>query len=378
MRRFVWAGIVIVLITFSAIAFESWPTMPGSRSTSTTASSFTTSTTANPPLVGTFLYLWYGYNSTSHRWTGGLGTSHWNDTSSGLVKDKPSLGYYASLDNETLGAQLSEMKNAGISVIIVSWWGTGNTTQSGDSATLDGAINNATSNLFRYLEATKSQWQFKVAMMVEPFNQTYNMTPHDYVRLYDYLYVHYYRPFDDLMLNWQGKPLLASFNADWSGYGGGFQAGRLPSNSTFTYRLVGGRPNPVDWNFWAGMNFLDASGGNAEPQNYEYDPVVSPDGEVGISPTYDDYYLWLAHQRPGYMRFDYQMSEGMYGSEWTYVLGKAGSVSLVLIYSWNEYHERTAIEPHVDASSPLPPSYLLNQTERYVSELGQVVLGGGQ
>ena len=320
------------------------------------------------PLVGTFLYLWYGYNTATHTWTGGLGTSHWNSSSLGIVKDRPVEGYYASLDNRTLEYQLTAMKDAGISVIIVSWWGTGNATQSSSSATLDGAINNATLNLLRYLEATKTQWQFRVALMVEPFNMTYNMTPHDYVKMYDYLYVHYYHPFDDLIMLWQGRPLLLSFNAPWMGFGGGFQAGRLPNNSTFTYRLVGGKPNPVDWVFWVGMNFLDSSGGNAEVNNYEANPVVSSDGEVGIAPRYDDYYLWLApHGRSGYMRFDYQLNQGMYSSEWNYVLGQK-SVSLVLLYSWNEYHERTAIEPHVDATASVNSTYLLDLTTHYIAE----------
>ncbi len=356
MRRTPWASIAIILvIIISIIAFielRKGPCQPSDYIGTTC------------PLVGTFLYLWYGYNETSHLWTGGLGTSHWNDTPSGLVKDRPSLGYYASLDNATLATQFSEMKNAGISVIVVSWWGTGNATQSvGGAPTLDAAINNATLNLFRYLEATKNQWQFKVAIMVEPFHPNYTMTSHDYAKLYTFLYAHYYHPYDDLILSWQGKPLLLSFNYKGPGFG------RLPANSTFTYRLVGGVPNTVDWNFWAGMNFLDASGGTAEPQNYGRDPVVSPDGEVGIAPRYDDYYLWLANQRQGYMRFDYQMNEGMYGSEWDYVLGQK-FVGLVLIYSWNEYHERTSIEPHWDYSAQVSSDYLANLTASYIAKLG--------
>ena len=318
----------------------------------------------NPPAVGAFFYLWYGYNSTSHEWTGGLGTSHWNDTASGTVIDRPANGYYASLDNATLRYQLSDMKYAGISVIAVSWWGTGNATQSGKDAVLDGAVDNATQNLFRYLEANKNLWQFKVAIMVEPFNRTYDMMPHDYAKLYGYLYSHYYHPYSDLIMSWQGGPLLLSFNAAWNGFGGGFQAGRLPSNSTFTYRLVGGTPNPVDWNFWTGWTFFDAYGGTAEPQNYEHPPVVSSDGEVGITPRYDDYAF-----RQNYMSFDYKLTEGMYNAEWTYVIGQAKVVKLILLYSWNEYHERTAIEPHWDATAQVNSTYLLDLTAHYVSRL---------
>ncbi len=366
MRKAVWAGAIIIFVMVVSVIPCVWTGWFGSCTTTSTITRTTTVTTVSNtnagshPLVGTFLYLWYGYNSTSHRWTGGLNTSHWNDTVSGRVKDRPDIGYYASLNNATLATQLSEMKDTGISVIIVSWWGNGNATQSaGGAPTLDGAIDNATLNLFRYLEATKSQWSFKVAIMVEPFNPTYNMTPHDYAKLYGYLYTRYYHPFNDLILQWQGKPLLMSFNA------GSPDHGRLPPNSTFTYRQVGGAPNPVEWYFWMGMNFLDSSGPGAEPQNYEQNPFVSSDGEVGIAPRYDDYYL-----RPDYMRFDYRMTEGMYGSEWSYVAGVAKSVNLVLIYSWNEYHERTAIEPHWDYTAQAGSDYLTNLTASYVAKLG--------
>jgi len=355
--------------TKTAISTEISTTTLTTTTTTTVTSSTTVTTTttvpahtSTPPLVGTFLYLWYGYNLTSHRWTGGLNTSHWNDSSSGVVKDTPSIGYYASLNNVTLATQLSEMKSAGISVIIVSWWGTGNSTQSiGGAPTLDAAIDNATLNLFRYLEATKNQWQFNVTIMVEPFYPNYTMTPHDFAKLYGYLYTHYYRPYDDLIMRWQGKPLILSFNGPGPAYG------RLPPNSTFTYRQVGSAPNTVDWYFWTGWNFLDASGGNAEPQNYESAPFISSDGEVGIAPRYDDYYLWQAHERSGYMRFDYAMVEGMYSAEWNYVLGQSKNVSLILLYSWNEYHERTAIEPHQDFTAHINSTYLLDLTTRWAA-----------
>ena len=325
--------------------------------TTVTTTTVVASHTTKPPLVGTFLYLWYGYNATSHKWTGGLNTSHWNDSSSGVVKDIPSIGYYASLNNATLATQLSEMRYAGITGIIVSWWGTGNATQSaGGAPTLDAAIDNATLNLFRFLEATKNQWQFNVTIMVEPFHPDYTMTPRDYAKLYGYLYTHYYRPYDGMILKWQGKPLVLSFNGPGPAYG------RLPPNSTFTYRQVGSAPNTVDWYFWTGWNFLDASGPGAEPQNYEAAPFISSDGEVGIAPRYDDYYL-----RPNYMRFDYTLTEGMYSAEWSNVLGQSKNVSLILLYSWNEYHERTAIEPHQDFTAHVNSTYLLDLTARYAA-----------
>jgi hypothetical protein len=100
----------------------------------------------------------------------------------------------------------------------------------------------------------------------------------------------------------------------------------------------------VNWYFWEGGNYLDANGTKAQPQNYEYAPGISPDGEVGVIWRYDDYY-----QRPtSYMRFDVNGSQGMYNYEWNYAIQYKAEVNLVLLYSWNEYHERTALEPHED------------------------------
>jgi len=38
----------------------------------------------------------------------------------------------------------------------------------------------------------------------------------------------------------------------------------------------------------------------------------------------------------------------MYNYEWNYVIQNRNSVNLVLLCSWNEYHERSALEPHQD------------------------------
>jgi hypothetical protein len=317
--------------------------IPGARG----SSALSTASDQGVP-VGTFLYLWYGYNLTSQKWTGGLATTHWNDSFGNVVVDTPSVSvdgthFYPSLNNNTLAWQLSQMQQAGISVIIVSWWGSGNATQStqpGTSPAEDAAIDSATINLFRYVEATQNLWKFKIAIMVDGFygNSSAVSWPH----LYGYLYTKYYHPYDDLAFYWQGKPLVLFFNTPSIN-----QLNEVPRNYTFTTRLIGSVPNQVNWYFWEGMNFLDTSGGSSQPANYEYSPGISPDGEVGLASRYDDFY-----QRPsGYMRFDYTLGQGMYYSEWNYAVAHARELNLVLVYGWNEYHERTELEPHADKTS---------------------------
>lgn len=106
-----------------------------------------------------------------------------------------------------------------------------------------------------------------------------------------------------------------------------------------------GLPNQIDWVFWTGWHFNDSYGSKAQPWNYEAPPIIR-DGEVGIVPRYDDYYQ--RGQSGNYMRFDYNMTQGLYAAEWNYVIQNKNSIRLVLLYSWNEYHERTELEPHWD------------------------------
>ncbi|MHB1907374.1 MAG: hypothetical protein ACYCQJ_00730 [Nitrososphaerales archaeon] len=98
-----------------------------SASSTTNASTLTSSskTSYQSIPVGVFWYLWYGYNYPSDTWPGGNGTSHWNDSPVGKVIDKPIVGYYASLNNATIGWQIDEMIQAGITFAIISWWGWG-------------------------------------------------------------------------------------------------------------------------------------------------------------------------------------------------------------------------------------------------------------
>src|SRR5205807_2764960 len=329
--------------------------------------------------VGTYLYLWYGYNLTSHEWTGGNGTSHWNDGTN-IVVDIPEYGicktvnvntcYYASDNNNTLAWQLSNIQQAGIKVIVVPWWGTGNTTQS-TSPTLDAAVNNATLNLFKYLESTQNLWSFKIAIMVDAFyNSTkYSMSLNDWAHIYEYLDARYYGPYANLIFSWEGNPLVMFFNAP-----GMNRLAQLPSNSTFTTRMVGNGfgspPQPVPgWFFWEGdgENYLDYNGTSAPIKNYNYAPQVSSDGMVGIIPRYDDYYQ--PSRSSLYMRWDYTYSQGLYAAQWNYLIQRPNVAQLVLVYGWNEYQERSQLEPHYDHTVTSGFFSGVNATSNYVQAL---------
>jgi hypothetical protein len=43
-------------------------------------------------------------------------------------------------------------------------------------------------------------------------------------------------------------------------------------------------------------------------------------------------------------------------------------INIVLITSWNEYHERTEIEPHYDATANVDPYYIYKLTKQFIAE----------
>jgi hypothetical protein len=333
--------IIVMILLSTASVFVYVQTGPPSASTAAS------STRGESVPVGAVLYLWYGNETTG---TGGLGSPGWNSTScpgGGAVVDAPSAGYYVSDSNATFRRQVSEMQGAGISFAVVSWWGP---SASGEA----GAVNKATLDLFRFLEATDSS--FKVAIMVDAFTTACGLPSLPMTSVEDYVQRTFVGPFGRWYFGWQGRPLLLFFNP--------LQPG---SDANFTVRTIGNRPNAVDWTFWdASANFSEPQGGTGVNMSNDVgDPQISSDGEVTVVPRIDSYYNYLFHYQAGYLRFDPTLRLGLYRYEWNYVLSHRSDVKLVLIYSWNEYHERTEIEP-----AGATGAYLLNLTSRYANMLG--------
>lgn len=308
---------------------------------------YLTKTNQSTP-VGAFLYLWYGDSVSG---VGELKSAGWNSTScpgGGVVVDPPVAGYYVSDSNATFQRQISEMEGAGITFAVVSWWGPSTTGEAG-------AINKATLDLFRYLKSTDSN--FQVAIMVDSFPGTCGppLPSVPMSQIYSYVQGNFASPYARWYFNWEDKPLLLFFNP--------LQPG---TNDNFTVRTIGNRPNAVNWTFWdAPANFSAGEGGTGvDMANDVGQPQLSPDGEVTIVPRIDSYPNFVAGYQGGYLRFDPTLQAGLYRYEWNWIIANHQSVKLVLIYSWNEYHERTAIEPAGTQAGDL-----LNITAGYTAKL---------
>jgi hypothetical protein len=354
-----------ITLYFSTSGGTSTASSIGSTSTTsiklTTSSTTSTSTASkvSSPAAGAFLYLWYGEPGLS-----GPGSPGWNGSShpgGGTVVDKPDTGFYTSDSNTTFAWQVNQMKLAGFSFAVISWWGPSNANESG-------LINKATHDFFAYLKSSGST--FKAAVMIDAYNQSNNLSPSSLTTDYNYVYNTFVKPYGSWYFDWENKPLLLFFNPIYPSY----------DDSNFTVRTIGnyacepvnacpnqGLNQKLDWVFWdAPAQYFQGQSGNMNATNDEGQPVFSADGEVTLVPRIDSYFD-RGYEGGSYLRFDSNLSQGLYQEQWSYVLNNTPEVKLVLVYSWNEYHERTAIEPHQDLTAHVNPVYLLNLTARYIA-----------
>jgi hypothetical protein len=304
------------------------------------------------PVVGAFFYLWYG-----------IGSQGWNDTNNpggGVVVDKPFLGYYVSDSNATFQCQISEMQETGISLAIVSWWSPGNQSAQVNN-TIARSINKATLDLFKYLNITNSN--FKVAIMVDAYNGSSNLSNSSFAEDYNYVFSNFVEPFKQFYFVYEGYPLLLFFNPLYPAY----------NDTRFTVRTIGNRPNNVNWIWWeAPPHYFVSQNSPANATNDEGQPVISSDGEVNIVPRIDSYFNRANQINSSFLRFDYNFSLGLYQEQWEFVIQHRDQAKLVLIYSWNEYIERSEIEPHSDwTNQSVGLFYLTNLTLHYINEINE-------
>jgi hypothetical protein len=92
-----------------------------------------------------------------------------------------------------------------------------------------------------------------------------------------------------------------------------------------------------------------------------------------VEPRWDNTHLGWGPQA----KFDETYSENLYGEEWNQAIDlvRQGKAKMVTIYSWNEFHERSQIEPCNDSTSYGAGNtmFLLDETKGHTDELRSVV-----
>jgi len=280
--------------------------------------------------IGIFVYVWYG---------DGWGQRHWNDGPYGPVVDKPLDGYYSSLNYTYWLKTFQLISDAGFDFICLSYWGN------------NSYEHNATKIAVQALNDSESPLKF--CILYEPFNETGKPSSPYGGLLYDYrnytitnnvIYNNFVVPYRSNYFEFQGKPLLLSFNPAYP----------PKDDPRFTTRWLGHPPNPVDWIFWS-------------------HPLVIKNGCASVIPRLDNRFL-----PNGSLALDVDMKHGLYERQIDTIIREYGknpdSIDVILFYGWNEYHERTEIEPHIDYNG-VPSTYTYNATKRYIELMRNVSRG---
>ncbi len=249
---------------------------------------------AQKPIVGVHYFTWYEGRE------GGWGNNADVIQSDGL---KPVLGWYVSSDPATIDAQLDQMSRAGFDLVIVHV----------NAESPEGWANVRTffTRLARYkLRAAlmldglytkpatlKASWVAKAAAEFASHSNYFFLDGKPLIMLYSAAV--------DV-----AAPGVVLRNVYWT-------ENYAPGANTFNAsRLI----YPRDWPFWA-----------PTPQ-----PVVN--GVVPVVPGYVDTHLGRQQS------MEYPRDNGrMYHDQWRRAL--ALRPEMILVYSWNEYFEQTAIEP---------------------------------
>ena len=268
--------------------------------------------------TGLYYYVWYGE---------GLGGRYWNDSDNNVVVDRPLLGFYSSQNTSVIRQHLKWFEELNINFLIISWWGP------------NSYEDNSTKTIFSIVK--DNGYPIEIAIMVEAFNWS---GIYDFKAIYEYINTTYVVPYGSIYMKLDNLPLVCFFNDN-------INMTRTEENRTalrssamgFSARIVG-HSDYVDWYAWP------IAGHSEAPK-----PKLSGDGYVGMLPRYDD-----THQRNSTSTmYDVNYTDGLLGKQWNEILRleNESAVNYVGIYSWNEYRERSQIEPFIgpDGAYTLKP-----------------------
>jgi len=284
--------------------------------------------------VGAYFYTWYQQ---------GWGSAHWNDTIAGNCVDKPLSGWYGSNDSYVARQQLSWIDETGIDFLIHAWW---------NESTTD-------TNIFNFVNMSASEgYGLRHCILVDPFNGTGS---YDWSSVYEYIYRRFVVTYNSTYYFMYGKPLLLVLEQcfdGWNDAGSSRACVDLSDTEMFAIRIVGSH----DWSDWY-YGDVNSMVGYYNEMGYR----LNVDGHINIFPRFDE--LYIGRSNPA--RLDWDLQDGLYDRFWNLIsdyLGE-GCLNIVTITSWNEKHERTAIEPQEDFTSDVSDTFLMEKTASWIRHL---------
>lgn len=351
---------------------------PGTASVTPTPSPITVKPTFAATLpsyrVAAFYYPWYGTPKFDNAWI------HWNQDSHVPPRDiasdyYPVLGPYSSNDPAVVAQHMAWLRQAGIGVIIVSWWGQASREERPVSLILQ----------------TAERYGIKVAFHIEPYH---GRTADGLVNDIKYVYQQY-----------GNYPAFFRSNAT-SPYSPGNTAKGMFFVWCIKYAGTCGTGQKVDAVYWQqAMDQIHAlpqgtlvianstdgswvSGGHFDGL-YNYTSLhYHQDGGFGWARTLPPGALYVPSVIPGFSakRVGYAADTYVprdngktYADQWTAALGVGVHPEMVTITSFNEWHEGSFIEPiatgandghgynYADFGS-LPPDGYLALTRQWIDK----------
>ncbi len=324
--------------------------------------------------VAAFYYPWYGTPQFDSQW------KHWTQNDHTPPQDiasdyYPALGPYSSDDPAVVSQHMQWLRQAGVGVIIVSWWGQGSSNE----------------RALPVIMQMAQRYGIKVAFHIEPYN---GRTADGLVKDVQYLY----QRFGDSS---------AFFRSD---LGSTYSPGEMPKGMFFVWcvKYAGncGGGDKVQADYWKQAvdeihalpggtlviaNSTDASWVSAGHFDglYNYASLqLDRDGGFAWAAKLPAGSLFIPSVMPGFSahRVGYPADKFLarddgktYDSQWTAALGAGVQPAMVTITSFNEWHEGSMIEPAAIGENDghgydyanfgdLPPDGYLNLTRQWVEK----------
>ena len=285
------------------------------------------------PLFGVQYYCWYG---------NGAGSLHWNDDPRfGGVTDMPSLGYYASTDGATIGEQLEAMETAGLDFVVLNLHV--------DAAGVNERELACVTRVFQVARQSRSSLSFALQLcpydagaeqLVEALRIARGLAEREsYLRLAE-------API--LFLFWTGvfdrdEPTVNLIREHTEGFVRIASSLRLYDAHGEAHRTFG------LFDGWSLFSPLELAGEDSLERIWEQAYEDAAAGAKGlrlatISPGYDDSHLLDPARADNRYRTVERRQGETYRKMMDFVLGRSVPPDMVLVSTFNEYHENTHIE----------------------------------
>ncbi|MEM2099658.1 MAG: hypothetical protein QXU99_07995 [Candidatus Bathyarchaeia archaeon] len=291
----------------------------------------------------------------------GMGYNVWftmdweNDTN---CIDKPVLGYYKSNNVSILLQHIKWFDELGIDFVIVNWQGIYYNPPCNENAQL----------FFQVLANYTGKNKIKACICVQI---TGNWT--DETEIYGYVWDNFVTRYYPVYHHYQGKPLILFFSECSTIYN---STDPLKKDSRFTVISMGVKsyddwlynaiyyPERADENSWCAV------------KNWEGDSPRCR--HIPVTPRFDERHIGYISDRPPSIGYyvDPELT-WLYDAEWEKALKavKENQVDVITISWWNEFAERSQIEPCYDATAKsADPYFIFNKTKYYISRLREETL----